>query len=144
MKAIGLVPEFLVSDLKVSLNFYLNLLEFKVVYGREEEYFVYIKKDNVEIMLEQIGVGRNFVTKDLEYPLGRGVNFQIEVSDVEGIYKTLNTAGKEIFLPLEERWYRHDNFEVGNKQFCVQDPDGYLLRFYKDLGNRPVMVERNS
>jgi predicted lactoylglutathione lyase len=52
MKPIGLVPELLVSDLKTSMLFYIDLLGFETIYGRKEEYFVYIKKDNVEIMLE--------------------------------------------------------------------------------------------
>jgi hypothetical protein len=28
--------------------------------------------------------------------------------------------------------------EAGNRQFVVTDPDGYLLRFYEDMGSRPV------
>jgi len=27
---------------------------------------------------------------------------------------------------------------VGNRQFVVPDPDGYLLRFFQDLGERPI------
>jgi catechol 2,3-dioxygenase-like lactoylglutathione lyase family enzyme len=137
MKPIGLVPEFLVTDLKKSLNFYVGLLGFTVLYSREEK-FVYIKKDNAEIMLEQIGIGRNWVTKDLEYPLGRGTNFQIEVEDVDLLHKILSKNSIPIFLQMEEKWYRKNNLEVGNRQFCVQDPDGYLLRFYKDLGEKNV------
>jgi catechol 2,3-dioxygenase-like lactoylglutathione lyase family enzyme len=26
----------------------------------------------------------------------------------------------------------------GNRQFVVADPDGYLLRFFQDLGERPA------
>jgi hypothetical protein len=35
---------------------------------------------------------------------------------------------------VEEKWYRVNDQETGNKQFLVQDPDGYLLRFFEDLG----------
>jgi len=28
--------------------------------------------------------------------------------------------------------------EAGNRQFIVADPDGYLLRFFSDVGRRPV------
>jgi catechol 2,3-dioxygenase-like lactoylglutathione lyase family enzyme len=136
MKPIGLVPELLVADLKRSLEFYINLLGFEVLYQREAECFAYIKKGNAEIMLEQFGIGRNFITKDLVYPLGRGMNFQIEVDNVDLLYQTLLDNKIEIFLPLEEKWYQKNEFEVGNRQFCVQDPDGYLLRFFKNLGQR--------
>ena len=41
-------------------------------------------------------------------------------------------------MPLEERWYRREDEELGNRQFVVADPDGYLLRFFTNLGTRPV------
>lgn len=34
--------------------------------------------------------------------------------------------------------YRQDNKLLGNKEFLVQDPDGYLLRFAEDLGEKEV------
>ena len=45
---------------------------------------------------------------------------------------------KKNILDLEEKWYRMIDKEVGNKQFVVSDPDGYLLRFFEDLGERPI------
>ena len=44
-------------------------------------------------------------------------------------------ANATIFLPIESRWYRVDEHHEGNRQFVVQDPDGYLLRFWSDLGS---------
>jgi hypothetical protein len=38
---------------------------------------------------------------------------------------------------METRWYRIGRIERGNRQFVVADPDGYLLRFFEDLGERP-------
>jgi hypothetical protein len=43
-----------------------------------------------------------------------------------------------VFLALEDKWYRQNNRMVGNRQFIVQDPDGYLLRFFQDLGRSPI------
>jgi hypothetical protein len=37
---------------------------------------------------------------------------------------------------MEEKWYRMNDSKVGNRQFIVLDPDGYLLRFVQDLGER--------
>ena len=45
-------------------------------------------------------------------------------------------AGIAIFLPLEEKWYRRENDEIGVKQFAIQDLDGYLLRFSQVIGER--------
>lgn len=135
MKAIGLVPELLVSDLKKSLSFYLDILGFRIIVGSAEEQYVHIKRENAEIMLEQIGgKWHNWVSKDLEYPLGRGINLRIEVENAGSLHEILTKNGVSIFIPMEEKWYRHGKEEFGNRQFGVQDPDGYLLRIYQDLG----------
>ena len=42
---------------------------------------------------------------------------------------------------MEENWYRQDEYLLGNKEFLVQDPDGYLLRFSEDLGKKKVNKE---
>jgi hypothetical protein len=44
-----------------------------------------------------------------------------------------------VFLPLEDKWYRSNDFEIGQRQFIVMDPDGYLLRFAQRLGQRPII-----
>ena len=79
-----------------------------------------------------------FGTAPLEFPFGRGVNLQIEVSAVDPLYASVQRAGLTVPIPLEERWYRQDDSEAGNRQFVVADPDGYLLRFFQDLGTRPA------
>ena len=67
-----------------------------------------------------------------------GGNFQILVEDAEALYGRIVKAGFAPLLPLEDRWYRQGEFEAGNRQFVACDPDGYLLRFYTDLGRRSV------
>jgi hypothetical protein len=74
----------------------------------------------------------------LEKPFGRGMHFQIEVPNVQSLYQNLKNANWPIFFEMEEKWYRANDKELGNKQFLVQDPDGYLLRFFQDLGSRRV------
>jgi len=34
--------------------------------------------------------------------------------------------------------FKKSNQLLGNKEFLVKDPDGYLLRFAEDLGAKPV------
>lgn len=45
---------------------------------------------------------------------------------------------------MEEKWYRATDKELGNKQFLVQDPDGYLLRFFQDLELRTLKIQIND
>jgi catechol 2,3-dioxygenase-like lactoylglutathione lyase family enzyme len=131
-----LVPELVCADLARSLAFYVDLLGFSILYQRREERFAYLAREGVEIMLEQ-PTGRSFVAAALEAPYGRGINLQIEVSDVDRLHDTV-AAVMPLFLEMEETWYRRDELLMGNRQFIVQDPDGYLLRFFQDLGTRPA------
>ena len=74
----------------------------------------------------------------MSYPFGNGINFQLEVEDSEKIYNNLKKNNYKIAFDLEENWYRQDDKLLGNKEFLVQDPDGYLLRFSEDLGERNI------
>ncbi|MDP3724691.1 MAG: VOC family protein [bacterium] len=133
-----LVPELSVSDFKKSLAFYTEIVGFSIAYQREEEGFAFLALGDAQIMIDQIGKGRTWKTGDFDYPLGRGINFQIMVQDVDSILERLKQNNIKLFLKVEGKWYRKDNQEVGNKQFLVMDPDGYLLRFAQDLGSRPI------
>ena len=72
----------------------------------------------------------------LTYPYGNGINFQLEVDNVEKIKTNLINAGFEIKFDIEENWYRQGDKLLGNKEFLVLTPDGYLLRFSEDLGEK--------
>ena len=41
----------------------------------------------------------------------------------------------KIAFDIEENWYRQDDKLLGNREFLIQDPDGYLLRFFEDIEN---------
>ncbi len=90
-------------------------------------------------MLEQsVAPDRLWPKAELVRPFGRGVNFEIQVANVDHLHSALLAAGNEFFLPLEERWYRRDDFEIGVRQCAVQDPDGYLIRLSQGIGTRPL------
>ena len=135
----ALVPELLVSDLDRSLDFWRGICGFTVRYTRPDERFAYITLSSAHVMLEQAGVGRNWITGPLEPPLGRGINFQITVPDSAAIVASLDAAGVELFMQPETKWYRIDNENTGVQQFLVTDPDGYLVRFQSSLGRRPIV-----
>lgn len=132
-----LVPELVCSNFAESRRFYTELLGFRVLYSRPEERFAYLDRDGAELMLEQpVSEGRLSPRTELAYPFGRGINFQIEVSDVEQLHAAILAAGVAVYLPLEDRWYQRQNDEIGVRQFAIQDPDGYLLRFSQVIGER--------
>jgi catechol 2,3-dioxygenase-like lactoylglutathione lyase family enzyme len=134
-----LTPELDVEDLAASLRVYIGVFGFRVLFERPEEGFACLELEGAQVMLEEAaGPGRRFRIAPLEKPYGRGVNLQIRVSDVAALYQRALSAGLSPLIALEERWYRQDGVERGNRQFVVADPDGYLLRFVSDLGARPA------
>ncbi|MEQ1808418.1 MAG: VOC family protein [Terricaulis sp.] len=134
-----LVPEFDVSALDRSMVFYTTTLGFSIAFQRAEERFAYLCREGAHLMLQEAnGPGRRFRTAELQFPFGRGLNLQIEVSDVIELYHAVTRAELSPVIELEERWYRQAEIERGARQFVVADPDGYLLRFYSALGTRSV------
>jgi len=136
MKFNKLIPELSVSNLNESLKFYVNSIGFKIEYQRPENKFVFISYQGTQFMLQELEENEKWSIGELKHPYGNGVNFQIEVSNVEKIYDALKTSGYKITFDIEENWYRQDNKLLGNKEFLIQDPDGYLLRFSEDLGEK--------
>ncbi|MDR3449720.1 MAG: VOC family protein [Alphaproteobacteria bacterium] len=132
----GLVPELYCADFQRSLDFYTKALGFRVMYQRPEDKFAYLEREGSELMIEQVDIGRKWITGELAYPFGRGLSFQIAVADAQRLHDILQTGGHEFFLPLEDKWYRKNDVYVGNRQFIIQDPDGFLLRFAQDLGSK--------
>lgn len=133
-----LIPELKVRDFKKSLDFYTRLAGFKISYDRPEESFAMLDKEGAMIMIELLEPGERWSVGKREYPLGQGINFQIEVKNMKDLYDSFKSEKYPIFFDMEEKWYRTENTEAGNRQFLVQDPDGYLLRFFQDLGVRPL------
>ena len=135
----GLVPELLVSNLEASLSFWVGMLGFKVRYDRTEERFTYLRRSDCDVMLEELGgPGRKWITAPVEKPFGRGINFQIEATDWSSQLANLREQAWPIYLEPEDKWYRARDEEVGQRQFLVQDPDGYLLRLCQPIGRRAL------
>ena len=124
-----MVPELAVTDAAASLRFWVGLCGFEVVYDRPDEGFAYLRHGESEVMIDQLGLGRDWVTGPLEYPLGRGVNFTVQVEALDPVLARLLEAEWPLFMAPESKVYRTGDETVTVRQFLVQDPDGYLVRF---------------
>ena len=134
MAGAKLVPELLVSNHAASRDFYVRIIGFSVRYERLAEKFSYLDLGGAELMIEE--ETDFWTTAPREKPYGRGINLQIQVATLAPILARIEEAGIALFRPVEEAWYRSGNTYSGNRQFLVQDPDGYLLRMFEDLGER--------
>ena len=126
------IPELSVTNLAKSLSFY-KTIGFHINYERPENKFAFISLNNIQFMLQELSDQNKLEIAELSYPFGNGINFQLEVSNIDNIYNNLVKNNYHIAFPIEENWYRQNDKLLGNREFLVQDPDGYLLRFSEDL-----------
>ena len=126
MKFNSLIPELSVTNILTSTKFYV-LLGFKVKYERKENKFVFLEYENNQIMIEEIN--NNWSVGKLSYPFGNGINLSMEVSDIDALYQKVKKLDIPIFRELKVSEYKADDEVYQDKEFLIQDPDGYLLRF---------------
>lgn len=125
--------------MRASLHFWVDLIGFWVADDRPEDGFAYLDLDGAQVMPEtRNSASRQWETGPPEAPLGRGINFEIGVPAVEPILSRLEAAGWPLYIAVEDKWYRAGEVDVGQRQFLMQDPDGYLLRLGTKLGDRPI------
>lgn len=140
MKFRPLIPELSVSNFKNSLHFYTEIIGFKVEYDRPESNFAFLSFQGSQLMIDQ---GNNdkkspWYTGRLEYPYGRGMHLQMGIDDLAPLVKSLKKHHYPMKKPPKEYWYRKGKVLLGMKGLLVMDPDGYLLMFDQDLGQKPT------
>lgn len=130
MKFNKLIPELTVIDIVKTKHFYIDILGFSIEYEREADKFIFVSLDGSQFMFEEIHEdGWNVAA--MEYPFGRGINFSIEVNDIDAIYEKLIHENYPLYRQMMVNEYEVDGNCLEQKEFLVQDPDGYLLRFTK-------------
>lgn len=138
MKFNGIIPELSVSDINESKNFYINILGFHLEYERLEDKFAFLSYGESQIMIEEINGYWN--TGELQYPFGRGINFQISTDNVYKIASNIKQNNIKLFRDVMESRYECGGEVVFEKEILVQDPDGYLLRFSQILNKINTVI----
>jgi catechol 2,3-dioxygenase-like lactoylglutathione lyase family enzyme len=129
-----IIPEFKVLNFNTSLDFYINIAGFKLAYQRPENDFAMLEINGAQLMIEGLNdKSRSWNVGNMEHPFGRGMHLQIEVQNVNLLYQNFKNNKWPIFFDMEEKSYRINDTEIKHKQFLVQDPDGYLLRFFEKM-----------
>lgn len=126
MKFNSLIPELSVTDIEKSKKFYLNL-GFKIMYERKEDKFCFLYLEDNQIMIEEIN--NNWNVGKMKYPFGNGINISMTVSDIDSFYERIISKRIVLFRKIKTSKYRVDDIIYEDKEFLLQDPDGYLLRF---------------
>lgn len=126
MKFNSLIPELSVSDITKSKEFYTKI-GFEIVYERVIDKFAFLQLGENQIMIEEIN--DNWNTGELVYPFGRGINISMSVDNIDEYYLKLKNKNIVFFKPLMVNEYKVGDKVYQDKEFLIQDPDGYLLRF---------------
>lgn len=137
MKFLPLLPELYVTDFKNSLHFYVDILGFKLEYQRDNPNFGFLSYQGSQLMIQELQVGEK-ETEKLEYPFGRGINFQIETDNIQTVVNSLDKRNYPLKRGIKDNWYRKNNILHGCREILVTDPDGYLLRFSEAIGEKQV------
>lgn len=133
MKFNALIPELSVKDIERSKWFYIEILGFQLEYERTHDKFAFLSLNGAQIMIEEINGYWN--TGLLEYPFGRGINFQILTDDIQPIAERLIQNEILLFREPTVSEYRSNETVIKEIEFLVQDPDGYLLRFSQEISS---------
>lgn len=120
----SLIPELSVRDIEKSKDFYLKI-GFIIKYQREKFYFLELEENR--LMIEEINDHWN--VGELLYPFGRGINLSMSISDIDALYQKLKAQNFVFFKELMCNTYQVEEEFYEDKEFLIQDPDGYLLRF---------------
>ena len=111
---------FFVKDLDVTFNFYKTLgFEVEKKDGMVTFYVNWFKVDFIDKEHSEFKSG-------FDGEMGRGMFTYIKVDDVDLFYKTILDKG---ITPSS----KPKDWEWGNREFVVKDPDGYRLVFFNKV-----------
>jgi catechol 2,3-dioxygenase-like lactoylglutathione lyase family enzyme len=129
--------ELIVNDYNKSLAFWTGPMGFTICYTRPAMKFAYLEHpDGAQMMFyERDG---DWETGTFDLPLGRGAILQIGVTNIDAAYVAIVAANIPLYVDLRERWRHWGDREGCQREFLVQDPDGYLVMINQKIAERPL------
>lgn len=122
-----IAPLFIVSDVRDSVNFYVEKLGFELIHIAPEEgpFFAIVGREKVWIMLKAIAPEIKPIPNHTRHEWAR-IDAYISAADPDSLYEEYQSKGVQFHKPLR-------NDEDNLRGFELQDADGYVLFF-----GRPV------
>jgi len=114
-------PQFLVTDIERSIDFYIKKLGFDLEF-RYEDFYAGIIKDGFSIHLKS---GKPSIEERKTKREKEDLDIVFSVEAVEDLYEEFMSKSIEIVQPLCDRPY--------GKEFYIADPDGYILAFLEEV-----------
>lgn len=114
-------PQFLVSDVDRSIEFYTNQLGFDLDF-RYEDFYSGVIKDGHSIHLK---LGNPSVEERQNRRENEDLDVVFSVQEIEDLYEEYSARSVEFVQPLRDMAY--------GKEFYIADPDGYIIGFLEEV-----------
>lgn len=132
-----LMAEMMVTEYPVSLAFWTGVLGFGVAFERPAQRLAcLVHPDGAQVMIYQRD--GDWETGAMEAPFGRGMVVQVYVADVDAVAVRVEAAGVPFYVEPREKWRDWGDRMGGQREFLVQDPDGYLVMVVQRIGTRAL------
>ncbi len=120
----SVTPNLLVQDVARSTAFYRDVLGFtmgETVPDVAPFVFVWMKRDEVSVFLNDIKAAEHDYPPAAAMPPGGTAAMFFIVTDVDGYYAQVAPKAN-VILPIKTQFY-------GMREFAVTDPDGHIITF---------------
>ena len=120
----SITPNLLVRDVAKSTAFYRDVLGFTIgetVPDKEPFVFVWMKRDDVSVFLNDIKAAAHDYAPAATMPQGGTAALFFIISDVDAYHATVSPKAN-VIMPLKTQFY-------GMREFAVTDPDGHIITF---------------
>jgi|SRR6185369_10753032 len=114
-------PQFLVTDLDRSIEFYTKKLGFDIDF-RYEDFYSGVIKDGHSIHLKS---GQPSLEERQNRRDNEDLDIIFSVQDIEDLYEEYSARSVEFAQPLRDMAY--------GKEFYIADPDGYIIGFLEEV-----------
>jgi catechol 2,3-dioxygenase-like lactoylglutathione lyase family enzyme len=132
-----LVAEFMVSDYPTSLAWWTGPMGFAPIFTRPAQQLAFLQHpDGAQVMIYQRD--GDWEVAAMEPPFGRGAVLQVFVANVDEVHARFAALNHAFYVDLRERWRDWGDVLGGQREFLVQDPDGYLVMVATHIGTRPL------
>jgi uncharacterized glyoxalase superfamily protein PhnB len=143
MKIKTLIPNSAVVDIRQTVKFYCENLGFELgmavpetqdgfdqQLADDKEYVhVLLKKDEVLLMFQRMDSFQKDIQENIVIPgkigMGASMSFYMQGKDIEAFHEELKNKNIQV-SDLKQTWY-------GNKEFYLQDNNGYILCFAEEV-----------
>ena len=133
----SLMAEMMVTDYPTSLAFWTGPMGFDVAFTRPAHKLACLTRpEGAQIMIYQRD--GDWETGPMQPPFGRGMVVQVYVADVDAMAQAMIAAGVPFYVGLREKWRDWGDRLGGQREFLVQDPDGYLVMVVQRIGERDL------